>query len=106
VAINTATGAITGKATAAGTFPVTITATDPSGSAGSAAIRWQVGGLIGIVDPAPAGALLGHQGDYGLARLIIPRLSIQRTAPVNPDRTHIGYGSRRTISAKLACQYR
>jgi Ricin-type beta-trefoil lectin domain/Putative Ig domain len=58
--INPVTGRITGTPRALTTVTVTITATDPSGSAGSAAIRWQVGGLIGIVDPGTQILSLGQ----------------------------------------------
>jgi Protein kinase domain/Putative Ig domain len=50
LAINAATGLITGTPTAAGTYTATVTATDTSGSKGSCSFTWTVGGAS---TPAP-----------------------------------------------------
>jgi Putative Ig domain len=46
LSINPATGLITGVPATAGTFPVTVTATDTTGASGSAAFGWTIGSNI------------------------------------------------------------
>ncbi|MEV4559486.1 protease pro-enzyme activation domain-containing protein, partial [Kitasatospora sp. NPDC049285] len=53
------TGKITGTPTAAGTYTVTVTATDTTGAAGSATFSWTVSGTGGTCTPAQ---LLGNAG--------------------------------------------
>jgi hypothetical protein len=47
LAINSATGEITGKPTKAGTYTVTATATDGTGASGSATFTWIIGARVG-----------------------------------------------------------
>ncbi|MEY9859173.1 hypothetical protein ABH935_004801 [Catenulispora sp. GAS73] len=65
LAINSATGAISGTPTTAGTSSVTVTATDGTGASGSTAFSWSIssaGGTGGTGGCAGAGQLLGDPG--------------------------------------------
>ena len=58
LAINSATGAITGTPTAAGTSSVTVTATDTTGATGTATFSW----TIAAASSCAAAQLLGNPG--------------------------------------------
>jgi hypothetical protein len=51
LSINTATGSITGTPTVAGTYSVTLTATDNLGYAGSASFTWTIAGTVSVTNP-------------------------------------------------------
>ncbi|WP_030437591.1 cellulose binding domain-containing protein [Actinoplanes subtropicus] len=53
LSIDPATGLISGTPSSAGTFSATVTATDSTGAAGSAAFKWTIGG--GSTPPPPTG---------------------------------------------------
>jgi hypothetical protein len=64
LALNKKTGVVTGKPTGlTPTTLVTVTATDSTGSAGAAVIRWQVGALITVPDPGARTMTLGQSVD-------------------------------------------
>ena len=49
--LNQLTGAITGTPTVAGTYNVTLTATDGSGNSGSASFTWSIVGAVAVTNP-------------------------------------------------------
>ena len=59
LAIDAATGSITGTPTTAGVYPVTITATDTDGFSGAATFTWMVHNTVTVTDP---GAQTGTVG--------------------------------------------
>ena len=56
LSIDPSTGAITGTPTTAGTYPVTITATDNAGYFGSASFTWTITNVVSVTNP-------GNQSD-------------------------------------------
>ena len=52
LAISASGGVVSGTPTIAGTFPVTITATDSSGAMGAASFAWTVTGAVAVMTPA------------------------------------------------------
>ena len=58
LAVNSATGAITGTPTTAGTFSVTVTATDTTGATGTASFTW----TVAAASSCTAAQLLGNPG--------------------------------------------
>ena len=66
LAVDPNTGSITGTPTTAGTYPVTITATDTDGYAGYAAFSWTITNTVSVTNP-------GNQSDLaGSAILSVP----------------------------------
>ena len=57
--IDAGTGSITGTPTTAGTYPVTITATDSSGFSGSASFTWTVTNNVSVANPGDQSNLSG-----------------------------------------------
>ena len=50
-AVVSSSGAITGTPTVAGTYNVTLTATDGSGNSGSASFTWSIVGAVAVTNP-------------------------------------------------------
>lgn len=59
LAINADTGLITGETAKAGTFPVTVTATDGTGATDSAKFTWTVGNTVTVTAPKTEATWLG-----------------------------------------------
>ena len=57
--INGGTGTITGTPTVAGTYDVTLTATDSSGNSGSASFSWTVVGAVAVTNPGAQSSAAG-----------------------------------------------
>jgi GH25 family lysozyme M1 (1,4-beta-N-acetylmuramidase) len=63
--LNSSTGRVTGTASATGSYPVTITATNPvSSAAASASFTWLVHGTLAITPPASRSATAGRPADF------------------------------------------
>ena len=52
-------GAITGTPTVAGTYNVTLTATDGSGNSGSASFTWSIVGAVAVTNPGAQSSAVG-----------------------------------------------
>ena len=102
LAIDADTGLITGKTTAkAGTFPVTVTATDGTGAADKASFTWTVGNEVTVTAPKTEATYLGlavkvqptaadsekSQTIAWTAKPLPPGLSISKTTGLISGRT-------------------